>query len=436
MLTNYCWTKADAEESRKLALYNKIPLQNIFFGIDVWAQNTSKLTHPRVTYPEKGGGGTNTGVAVTELARLGLSAGVFAPAWSFEHFPGHGRAVERAMWEGTPLPEDLECSCGTSRHQPNLETPIMRSAGECAAGSETFFYTDFSRAFDKHGVEDKDAMYGGQSIHAQLGAQSILPRPPTSIGDNSALKFSYQPADSVGKTRLVIQTQRESTKVGRLEHWLPLYKLDMLVSESLHFRASCRNLLDSSKGSMISFYLSSTSGFQLLPIPNGDGIQSVNINAGMANGSTPNARLRELGICLRGSVGSIGEAVKILEVLDICILPPSTLPTLHSYGISNIRVESRGNGEREHIRLCWTLNSRIDDAEPRTEGMPYSGITGPFSYFNIQLDGLRLGRAYALEHPLLETFVERFKDREVEVEITGIGFDGRKFAENKALLSI
>ena len=45
-------------------------------GIDVWAQSKSSQTHPRITYPKKGGGGTNTGLAVRKLAELGLSAGV------------------------------------------------------------------------------------------------------------------------------------------------------------------------------------------------------------------------------------------------------------------------------------------------------------------------------------------------------------------------
>lgn len=32
------------------------------FGIDVWAQDTDMPGPPRVTFPRKGGGGTNTGL--------------------------------------------------------------------------------------------------------------------------------------------------------------------------------------------------------------------------------------------------------------------------------------------------------------------------------------------------------------------------------------
>ena len=72
--------------------------KSIYFGVDVWAQNKSSFTHPRVTYPEYGGGGTNTGVALARLSDTGQSVGIFAPAWSFEHFPGHERDVERTVW--------------------------------------------------------------------------------------------------------------------------------------------------------------------------------------------------------------------------------------------------------------------------------------------------------------------------------------------------
>lgn len=33
----------------------------VYFGVDVWAQNTDMPGPPRVTYPPDGGGGTLTG---------------------------------------------------------------------------------------------------------------------------------------------------------------------------------------------------------------------------------------------------------------------------------------------------------------------------------------------------------------------------------------
>ncbi|KAF1844534.1 glycoside hydrolase family 85 protein [Cucurbitaria berberidis CBS 394.84] len=438
MLTNYCWTEADVERSKQVAVYNMLPLQNISFGIDVWAQNTSKLTHPRVTYPEKGGGGTNTGVAVSKLAELGFSAGIFAPAWSFEHFPDRGRAVERAIWEGSTLPQDLDCSCGhrSTRHQPNLESPIIRSASEFAAGSEAFFYTDFSRAFGKHEIEQND-VFGGHDMHAQLGAQSISPRPSTSEYGNQTIGLAHQLVYSLGRTRLVIEAYRKSstTDDAQIELWLPLYKLDMPANGSLHLKASCRNLLGSTTGAMISYYLRSTSGLQFLPVPESDGIQSLGMAVGRTNHHITNVHLQELGFYIRGSIGRFGEVVQLLEVFEVCILPRSALGTVKSCSISDVRIEHRGERQSKHARLCWSFDS-MNETESAIEGMPYSEITGPFSYFNIRLDGLQLSRAYALEFPLPRGLVERLKDQDVEVWITGIGFDGQELAENKVALSV
>lgn len=62
LFTNYKWTERQLAESKLLARQGAIPEERIFFGIDVWAQNTSMPGPPRVTYPPKGGGGTNTGL--------------------------------------------------------------------------------------------------------------------------------------------------------------------------------------------------------------------------------------------------------------------------------------------------------------------------------------------------------------------------------------
>jgi endo-beta-N-acetylglucosaminidase D len=64
--TNYKWTEKELESSMKLAKEVGLSPRKIYFGIDVWAQNTDMPGPPRVTYPPKGGGGTNTGL-VSEL---------------------------------------------------------------------------------------------------------------------------------------------------------------------------------------------------------------------------------------------------------------------------------------------------------------------------------------------------------------------------------
>ena len=62
LFTNYEWMPTNVFQARQIANENNISTENIFFGIDVWAQNTHFSGPPRVTYPPEGGGGTNTGV--------------------------------------------------------------------------------------------------------------------------------------------------------------------------------------------------------------------------------------------------------------------------------------------------------------------------------------------------------------------------------------
>ena len=62
LFTNYKWTPRHLFDSKVVAHQNGLKTSNVYFGIDVWAQNTDMPGPPRVTYPAKGGGGTNTGL--------------------------------------------------------------------------------------------------------------------------------------------------------------------------------------------------------------------------------------------------------------------------------------------------------------------------------------------------------------------------------------
>ncbi|KAI4096159.1 MAG: hypothetical protein LQ344_001222 [Seirophora lacunosa] len=61
LFTNYKWTEKKLAETSLFAKDIGFPTTNVFFGIDLWAQNTN-MPSPRVTYPPEGGGGTNTGL--------------------------------------------------------------------------------------------------------------------------------------------------------------------------------------------------------------------------------------------------------------------------------------------------------------------------------------------------------------------------------------
>lgn len=96
------------------------------------------------------------------LKSVGFSTAIFAPAWTYEHFSNiHSvdsnisetslaKAVDRSMWEGSSLPENLGCDClkGKPHHTETYKThPITKHAGEFPAGSSTFFHTHFRNAF-------------------------------------------------------------------------------------------------------------------------------------------------------------------------------------------------------------------------------------------------------------------------------------------------
>ena len=62
LFTNYKWTDIELNNAKINAQWHALDLANVFFGIDVWAQNTNMQGPRRVTYPPDGGGGTLTGL--------------------------------------------------------------------------------------------------------------------------------------------------------------------------------------------------------------------------------------------------------------------------------------------------------------------------------------------------------------------------------------
>jgi hypothetical protein len=425
ILTNYCWTEPNVEASIHLALREKVPSKQVFFGIDVWAQNTTKLTHPRTTYPEYGGGGTNTGIAVAKLAETGLSAGVFAPAWSFEHFPGHGRAIERAMWEGTDLPEGLECSCGncTVRHRSNKDFCIKKFAKAFVAGSETFFFTDFRRAFGAHGLHEKETLFNGFDIHAQLGSQSPLPIAtcPAQL-KSSIVSLSHRLEEAAGQPYLAIDAQASQVTLPVPNHTclLPLFNLDMPADSTRRLHISYTNTTPATHPSP-SIYLRINNTTHLFPTHPGPGAQTLTTLITTAD-STPQ-RLHELGVHVESS-SSLQESTPLLHIHSICITPTLSLAsTSPPPSISNLTLTSHTH-PRPHTRLHWTQTSS------GVPGLPCSATTGAFSAFEVKIDGLKVGRVGANECVVPETLMERGEGvkAEVDVEIEGWGFDGAVLA--------
>ena len=409
ILTNYAWTPDKAMAAKNLALLHGFDPKDLVFGIDVWAQNTQNKDNPRTTY---GGGGTGTGVAVTELARLGLSAGVFAPAWPFEHFPNCFAAVEHSMWDGCQLPPQLDCDC-VSRDQhdvPGYRTdPIKQSSHEFMAGSESFFYTDFKGAFGQ--------TLNTGAIPSHIGSQSVLPH----LTSNSPqAKEGWQITGSLAcdPSRLLISTILQASR-DCSAGYLDLFRLSMYgcLEVTVAYRKN-------KTPKELSMTLELTGTQSQIDIPSA-GCSYAKVSKRLdfgeeSNGVTSSSRLTGIRLRLEGVPSKVSNGSTAIEILEICIKrqgaehPKCTIEDLYlkSYG-------SQGN------KLTWSLKKTEDETVMVGTGLPHSKITGGVSHFRIHMDGGLIGQAYCLEYILSAEQMSRLRDdKEHTIEMEGIGFDG------------
>lgn len=116
ILINHNWKSSHVKCGIQLAADKGKHTKSLYFGIDVRAQTEPKdRWHPRDTF---GGGGTKTGVAVADSGFNGVSACIFGPAWTCEHFKTENSRehISRSMWEGTPVPRNIQCRCFEEAH--------------------------------------------------------------------------------------------------------------------------------------------------------------------------------------------------------------------------------------------------------------------------------------------------------------------------------
>ncbi|KAI4845296.1 hypothetical protein E4T44_05686 [Aureobasidium sp. EXF-8845] len=390
VLTNYVWTPETAVATRIFALRNNIDPANILCGIDVWAQSSE-----RETYPRDIGGGTGTGLGVAKLAELGLSAGIFGPAWPYEHFgcPQDSRAVEMAMWTGAALPDKLRCDCASkSRHsiQGYMNCPILQNALEFPAGSDAFFYTDFNQAFEA---------VTGIRVRANLISQSVLPRP--SIHSSTQNDIFSQVESCPSRLSLYIRAQDEVVNTQRT---LSLFKLSVPASEGLLISVKYRKA-EVPSALHVRLHLEGL-GIRM-PLVEQQKTVTTEIRANEADTLT--------GISLRveGHVETISKSpLLVAEIMSICVRRRSK--AARNYTISNATLV-----ELDETTSClsWKLNNEASNTGPTDDGLPFSSLTGPFSFFTIEINTQQVGRAYALEYVLRDVYDGS------DVRITGVGFD-------------
>lgn len=426
ILTNYAWNPQLAKSAQKTATNSGLGISNVYFGIDVWAQNKQTGRHRRVTFPVKGGGGTGTGLGLATLKELGLNAGIFAPAWSFEHFQSNqGRAVERTVWTGEELPS-IGCEClPDTPHEsvPYKRNGIVEHANRYPAGSQYFFHTDFTRAV----TPSKDGKF-----FAHVGAQSVLPLPSTADLKSTAKgepPSGYRIYDRGASTevsgspsRLVatIHQSQEPVVAGPVSTLLHLFDLSITGGDDLELSASFRHPEKSA------------CSLELVVQWSGGQEQSISLPENHRRVQTVTTRLPAGGKAITGLfLRMTCEDDRLLpenrhDILELFSITIRSSGSKESCEITNLRFEQRGEAERKHHRLVWDIGGFEDEQATKSSGMPLSAITGPCAYFIVEVNGVQAGRAYALEYVILETLERECTEASaIDVQITAIGFDGR-----------
>jgi hypothetical protein len=399
ILTNYVWTPGTAAATKALALEYDIDPVNVLCGIDVWAQSSE-----RQTYPKDVGGGTGTGLGVARLAELGLSAGIFGPAWPYEHFNclSDSRAVDKAMWTGAALPKTLRCDCASrSRHSLKecIESPILNNAQDFPAGSDDFFYTDFMQAFEA--VSSSDAVAGETQVRANLTSQSVLPRP--SVHTSIQKDMFSQVQSSPSRLSLYIRASSENAYVHRV---LSLFKLSMPASEGLLI---CIKYCKLETPIPLRVWLHLEGLGVHIPFAEQQETITTELQANEAD------KLTGISLQVEGHVGTMSTInLLVAEIMSICVRRGSK--AARNYTISDATLVEL---EETSSLLSWKFNHEAWNAGPEDDdGLPYSSLTGPFSFFIIEINRRQVGRAYAMEYVL------RGVGDESNIRITGMGFDG------------
>ena len=398
ILTNYVWTPETAAATKALALQNDIDPTNVLCGIDVWAQSSE-----RETYPKDTGGGTGTGLGVAKLAELGLGAGIFGPAWPYEHFDclPDSRAVEKAMWTGAALPETLRCDCAPRRRHSikgYMDHPILGSAQIFPAGSDAFFYTDFTQAFEE--VNGSDAVVEKTQVRATIISHSVLPQPSAHTSTQRDIFSRVESCPS--RLSIYICALNENVHEHRI---LSLFKLSMPKSEGLLLNIKYRR--PETPSSVYVCLLLEGLGVQI-PLVEQQETITKELQANEAD------TLTGISLQVEGHFETTSTSpLLIAEIMSICVRRSSK--AARDYTISDATLV-----EIDETASClsWKLNDEAWNTSSADDGLPYSDLTGPFSYFVIEIDGHHVGRAYAMEHVL------RHVGEESDVRITGVGFDG------------
>lgn len=449
IITNYSYNLSSVTT---VAQSKPLNLSAIYSGIDCWGQTDDSYDTPRRTNTRntfgfnnltgqgtgevgvgRGHGGTATGLAVKALGGLEIGIGIFGHGWAYEH-TSPGTVLDRYMWEGGPEFEKaagkMTCRCHAGLPAQHLNpaftsNPIKNHATLYPAGSDSFFYTDYKEVF----VDTGDGKY-----RCHLNQQSVNPEPGARRDTLTLTPTSTVPCFMVAELRhdpsrctVGVEIPQASSLANptELSGKFTLHKLLAKSELNPDITISYRKLVH-------------MEGLRLDLIVDVEGhtvplTQSLTGQMGEADAKTISIRnttgpITAIGLLIRGPAQSVVKALsnKVAILIDVYSL--TLRPSGQSYAsteISDLKIEPHGTTADQanfHHRLVWDYKK----ATTKPSGLPFSNVTGPFSYFIVKADNVELGRAYTLGFIIDEATYKGWKtaNKAVSFTVEGYGFDG------------
>ena len=381
------------------------------------------------------------------LADTSVSTAVFAPGWTHEHFSCELNGLEavsdrvsRSLWEGTALPELLDCDCrGRPHHSSQYQSyPILESAIEYPAGTYEYFSTDFSSAFGACSSEPT----GAPQILPCLGLQSISPRKSKAklveaasslLADGVYVKLSRNEKKikrslSVKISNTSVVERRAKTKAGERKH-LELYKLALECKQKLSLTTSysvCESLrLDEGCSSGLYISILTQSGpIRNHYVPLGLEQSTMSTLSYEIRGLSAISKIIALGFYSEGQSGE--NLVELFQCHSLSIVPSMALVSASRsmFSILDLNVKWTTINGKEEGRLQWDWSG---DRAAWPSCFPWSQVTGPFSHFVVRRDLIEIGISQSTEFPLNPTElmpVSREKANGIEFSVEAFCFAG------------
>ncbi|MCJ1239572.1 hypothetical protein MMC14_007570 [Varicellaria rhodocarpa] len=109
-------------------------------------------------------------------------------------------------------------------------------------------------------------------------------------------------------------------------------------------------------------------------------------------------QLSELGVYCKGVFEST-EPLLLMALKRLSVMPEAAKPNTSEFAVHDLKIGKRGDAPHAQKFLVWAWHgSRVGWPDM----LPWSDTTGPFSHFEISINGRWLGRAYSIEFPLTD----------------------------------